>query len=520
MWSLLLVGIMAACQPTGNVIYVTATPPLATALPAEEATLPNPFKPTLTPSGPTATARIVTPNPTYPPTPSTATYTIVAGDTLGGVAALYGTTVQDILSLNPGLTETSVLNVGQTVTVPGTPTQRTPNNKLVPDSEVIYSPGSIGFDVAAYIKFQPGFIRVYTEDVSGRRLTGADIIRFFAQSTSINPRLLLALLEYRGGWITDPVPDTAQMTYPMGYVNDRAQGLFLQMSWAVNRLNEAYYGYKHRGLSFLEFPDRTRLAYAPELNPGTIAVQYVLGRSAPDRQAWLRDVAPGGFFTTYMAMFGDPFRTAIEPLVPPDLQQPEFGLPFPKGEVWFLTSGPHGGWDASGSGWAAVDFAPPAPPDELVVQQGFCYVSPNVVLAIVRGLVVRAGDGAVIIDLDMDGDERTGWTVNYLHVDDTDMIKAGTIVEPGTIIGHPSCAGFFLNSIATHVHIARRYNGEWIPADCWACPTGIGAPPFVMAGWRVRGYANQVFQGWLEKDGQVVRAEQGRDDPINQIQWN
>jgi hypothetical protein len=35
-------------------------------------------------------------------------------------------------------------------------------------------------------------------------------------------------------------------------------------------------------------------------------------------------------------------------------------------------------------------------------------------------------------------------------------------VKTGDRIGHPSCEGGAAN--ATHVHIARRYNGEWIPA--------------------------------------------------------
>src|SRR5437762_5892041 len=59
-----------------------------------------------------------------------------------------------------------------------------------------------------------------------------------------------------------------------------------------------------------------------------------------------KDIQPGGFFTTYMSMFGDPFRTAIEPLIPSDLKQPEFSLPFAQGETWFYTGGPHGGWNA------------------------------------------------------------------------------------------------------------------------------------------------------------------------------
>jgi murein DD-endopeptidase MepM/ murein hydrolase activator NlpD len=137
----------------------------------------------------------------------------------------------------------------------------------------------------------------------------------------------------------------------------------------------------------------------------------------------------------------------------------------------------------------------------------------------IGGLVVRSGDGAVVIDVDMDGDERTGWTITYLHVADKDRVAAGTVVQAGALIGHPSCEGFYLNSAGTHVHIARRYNGEWIVADCTACAPGVAAPPFIMSGWELKGLPDQLYQGWLQKEGVVHRAEQGRDDPTNQIWW-
>jgi murein DD-endopeptidase MepM/ murein hydrolase activator NlpD len=511
---------LACVRSTAPIIYVTATP--LELAPSAEATLPNPFLPTPTPSGPTATALQPTPNPPNQIALNAAPirYTIQQGDTLSGLAALFGTTVAEILRLNPSLNENAVLTVGQVIAMPSRPLQTTPNFKIIPDSELVYSPGLRGFDVAAYIRFQPGFIRVYSENVGGGRfMSGAEIVQFVAQSASVNPRLLLALLEYRSGWITNPVPSGDALTYPMGYRSERARSLLSQLDWAAAQLNGGYYGWRTRGLSTLEFPDRSRLAFAPELNGGTVAVQNYLAKSALSREQWLHDVSPSGFFTTYMALFGDPFRYAIEPLLPPDLKQPELALPFPRGETWYLTAGPHGGWDARQSGWAAVDFAPPRPPDAILAAQGNCYVSPYFTTSMATGLVVRSGDGAVVVDLDMDGDERTGWTLVYLHIADADRVPAGTVVQVGSPIGRPSCEGLYLNSSGTHVHVARRYNGEWIVADCPACLPDVPNVPFVMSGWEVKGYVGQVYQGYLQKDGLVRRAEQGRDDPINQVQW-
>jgi hypothetical protein len=60
-------------------------------------------------------------------------------------------------------------------------------------------------------------------------------------------------------------------------------------------------------------------------------------------------------------------------------------------------------------------------------------------------------------------------------------------------LGYPSCEGGF--SSGTHLHITRKYNGEWIGAS--------GAVPFVMDGWlAVAGQG--AYAGWLVRDGETV----------------
>jgi hypothetical protein len=83
----------------------------------------------------------------------------------------------------------------------------------------------------------------------------------------------------------------------------------------------------------------------------------------------------------------------------------------------------------------------------------------------------------------------------YLHIEQRERILLGTWVETGDILGHPSCEGG--KATGTHVHIARKYNGEWIPAS--------GALPFVLDGWTAHAGVDP-YQGSLTKDGQTVRA--------------
>jgi LasA protease len=83
----------------------------------------------------------------------------------------------------------------------------------------------------------------------------------------------------------------------------------------------------------------------------------------------------------------------------------------------------------------------------------------------------------------------------YMHIADQDRVAAGTWVEANSRLGHPSCEGG--KATGTHVHLARKYNGEWLAAD--------GPLPMVLSGW-VAHASDKPYEGTLEKDGQVVSA--------------
>ncbi len=119
---------------------------------------------------------------------------------------------------------------------------------------------------------------------------------------------------------------------------------------------------------------------------------------------------------------------------------------------------------------------------------------------------MRAGNGAVVQDLDNDGYEQTGWTVLYMHVETRDRVQPNTYVYAGEQIGHPSCEGGVSNG--THLHLARRYNGEWISAD--------GNLPFNLDGWISAGDGVE-YDGTLTRNGTVLEATEGVIDGLNQI---
>jgi hypothetical protein len=104
-----------------------------------------------------------------------------------------------------------------------------------------------------------------------------------------------------------------------------------------------------------------------------------------------------------------------------------------------------------------------------------------------------------MIDLDRDGDERTGWNVFYLHIATDGRVPLGTIVKQGDRIGRPSCEGG--SATGTHIHLARKYNGEWMPAE----GIGNGILAFNLEGWVARN-GSQPYLGTMVRNALVVTA--------------
>jgi LasA protease len=486
----------ASIPPRRQEIWIaTQTPVAATAtLPPMPTPTPTSFP---SPAYQGAYSGTPTPNPTpvgLPDGSSVETYTVQPGETLLQIALVFGCTVDEIVAAN-GLTDANAIRAGQMLYIPINATETGPYLKLIPDSDLVYSPAYIHFNLLAFVAEQGGYLASYSEVVEGEHRSGANIVQLVSQRFSVGPRVLLVLLELRAGWVTQASPPADKIEAPLGNVGQA--GLFEQLSWAAVRLNEGYYGWKHGERTTVHVRNGTRAAIAPELNPGTAAVQNCLAELSLDWDEWVWSVGPDGFLATYERLFGNPFAYTVDPLVPADLAQPELLLPWEAGKTWYYTGGPHGGW-GNGSGRAALDFVPS---DKIP----HCAVSQDWIVAAAPGLVLRSEYGEVIVDLDGDGYEQSGWVLLYMHVYHEGRVTAGTTLERGQPIGHPSCEGGYAD--ASHLHIARRYNGEWIPA-------GSGPAPMVLSGWTA--HADLMpYDGTMTKGDEVRAAEECWVDEIN-----
>ena len=361
---------------------------------------------------------------------------------------------------------------------------------LFPDSAVVFSSSAVGFDVVAYVAQADGYFSDYQQYMNSTGWTsGAEVLARIALENSINPRLILALLEYRCACVLGVPSQKIDGNYLMGVMDPRREGLYRQLGTIVNWLSQGYYGWRSGALHEIRFSDDSTLPLTPSSNAGTVALQYLFAQLY-DRAGWERALDPEeGFLALYQRMFGDPWQQPglIEPPLPEVLVQPLFILPFEVGQLWSYTSGPHKAWETEGA-LAALDFAPAS-------DRSGCIPSRAWVTAVANGLIVRARHGAVVLDLDGDGLEQTGWTVLYMHIAEHERVAVGVYLHAGERIGHPSCEGG--PASGTHLHIARKYNGEWVLAD--------GTVPLVMDGWTAHAGV-KPFEGTLTQNNQTITA--------------
>ena len=451
---------------------------------------------------PNSTLVVNTTTATRTPVYDTAPYLYYAqsGDMLSAVANRFGVEENEITS-DADLTKTTLIDPGTLLVIPNHITEpTTPNIQIMPDAEIIFSITAADFDITEYVQEANGYLSDFQDYLgSTGAINGDKAIERLAVENSINPRLLLGLLEFEGRWVRGKPVDIFHTEYPMGFNDYHFKGMTVQMVWAINNMSIAYYGWRAGTLTHLQFPDGSTLRIDPRLNAGTVAIQYLFSLTHSQSQ-WSQIIDPNsGFPVMYKEMFGDPWARAdtVNPIFPSALNQPALVLPFAPNTKWSLTGGPHNGWGqisadiygVSHSVYAAIDFAPAA------AKTG-CEITTAWVTASAPGLVVRSENGAVMVDLDGDGYEQSGWNILYMHISSKERVAVGTWLETNDRIGHPSCEGGV--STGTHLHFARKYNGEWVTAD--------GPIPFILSGWRVVA-GDRAYEGKLVRGDDVVIAD-------------
>jgi len=440
----------------------------------------------ITPIPPTAIPAPTSERPQYDPG-ELVEYIAQNGDTLPALAARFNTTEEEIRAANPIIpNDATTMPVGLPMQIPiyylplwGTAYQS------IPDHAFVNGPYQIGFNTSAFLATTNGWLKNYRVYAGGENRTGAEMVEYVAVNYSVSPRLLLAVLEYQAGALTQP--ERPATKYLLGFRRTFYESPYLQLVIAANTLNHGYYGWRGGALTEFDLTDHSITRPDPWQNAGSVAIQYYFSRLQSGEE-YLASIGPDGLARAYQTFFGNPWLdSAIT--IPGSLRQPDLRFPFLPGHIWAYTSGPHTGW-GTGEPYAALDFAPASDISGCYIVARDLYTT-----SMADGLIVRADVDGVVIDLDKDGDERTGWVLFYLHTATDSRISVGKEVKAGDPIGYPSCEGG--SSTGTHVHVARKYNGEWILAD--------GPLAFNLEGWVADG-GSASREGTLTRGALVVTA--------------
>ncbi len=456
---------------------------LASCAPSQSTTI---IKNMITPLAPTPVPAPTSDRPEFAPG-ELVDYTAQNGDTLTALAARFNTTVDEILAANPIIPrEATTMPPGMPMKIPiyylplwGTAFQS------IPDQAFVNGPAQIGFSTSAFVESTSGWLKYYRVYAGEETRTGAEAVDYIAQNYSVSPQLLLALLEYQSGALTQPDPPSGK--YMLGFRRVNYETPYLQLVIAANTLNNGYYAWRAGKLTEFELLDGSLIRPDPWQNAGSVALQYYFSRLYPGDQ-YYSSIGPEGLARVYRALFGDPWADLIT-IMPGSLQQPELQFPFVAGHLWAYTGGPHTGW-GSGQPLSAIDFAPASDTTGCYRVEKDQYAT-----AMADGLVLRSDIDGTVIDLDKDGDERTGWVLYYLHLATEGRVPLGKEVKAGQPIGYPSCEGGHVTG--THVHISRKYNGEWILAD--------GPLAFNLEGWLVHN-GSREYEGTLTRGAGLVIA--------------
>ncbi|NTW08734.1 MAG: LysM peptidoglycan-binding domain-containing protein, partial [Anaerolineaceae bacterium] len=201
-------------------------------------------------------------------------YLAQPGDTLPALAAHFNTSEDEIFSANPIIpADATTMPAGFPMKIPiyyqplwGSSYQ------IIPDGYYVNGPASLEFNTAEFVSQYPGWLNNYTEYAAGENRTGADIVDYVATNFSISPRVLLTLLEYQSGALTDPVKPTTN--YVLGYRDFGHRGVYLQLVHAANVLNNGYYGWRNGTLLEIELLDGRLERPDPWQNAATVGLRY------------------------------------------------------------------------------------------------------------------------------------------------------------------------------------------------------------------------------------------------------
>jgi hypothetical protein len=340
---------------------------------------------------------------------------------------------------------------------------------LVSDGQFVWGPNAADFDVEAYLEDRGSDLAAFSDDII-----------VWSDYSSVNPQVLLAVLQVRDGLVDGSL---AGMTADdvRGRIEDTAialakafyEHLYL---WGSRRPADVQ---PPAGEPAIELGEGTVAQVSALTSSGSYAVASVLAVQN-DLSSWQEQIAPqtsDGFVTTFAELFPgvDPLdeSNAIDPppTPPADLLQ----FPFPLGAVWYF-NGPHS-WNG--------DNTPPFSSMDFYAGGGTCSAPPYLFsVAAASGSTIHPSHYSCWIEVDHGG----GWTTSYYHLINTH--QGTSILRNGRMgtIDCQTCAGGY--ATGPHVHFSLKYNGSYVSLDGTR-----------LSGWKIKVGNQAYYSGSIQRDG-------------------
>jgi len=344
---------------------------------------------------------------------------------------------------------------------------------LLNDARLLYAPGWGTEEVRQFLDGRPGTLGRLRIWVGDQEVPVADVIAGQSLLYGLNPKVVLALIEFASGLVDDPSPTPEALDLALGYADAATRGLDAQIRWGVREL---FRGVRDYGvLDTLLLRDGRTIPVPAGTNLGGYAILRLVAQTGDEATLdRLQGSGEGSFVATYRRLFGEDPRQPLTglpaPAAAPFLTQPYTGDyevtsvydhqgPFlsPDGRIV-----PHMGEEAPGlpydghNGWDfALDVGAP-------------------VVAAADGTVIWAGasnDGCGWPALGVILDHGNGYRTLYWHLSRVD-VEVGRQLRRGEVLGLGGASGC---AEGPHLHLAVYYLGRQTDPEGWC---GGGADPW------------------------------------------
>ncbi|MEJ2571947.1 MAG: hypothetical protein P8Y98_15540, partial [Anaerolineales bacterium] len=347
--------------------------------------------------------------------------------------------------------------------------------ELLSDGQFVWGPNVGDFDIGSFLRNRNSALQVFTDD-----------LEMWARYTSLNPKILLAVLELRYGLIDEFQADLDPEDI-LSIIETTSTDLATAFYEHLHTWGDRRQPWDLEALTLdpvLSFADGSTIQVQADQASGTFAIAAVIAKTT-DADTWVDEVfgtGPDSFLYILGGMFPevDPLDTSNDinpPAAPPESL---FQFPFPLGATWRF-NGPHS--------WAG-DGTPPFSSMDFFSGSGSCSNPPD------RWTVATAGGSAVRrygYECWIEVEHSPEWTTSYYHMQNT-ADPQGDYAWPNTSLGQIACeicAGGYANG--PHVHWSLKYNGAYVSLE------GVK-----VSGWTIHVGSEPYNSGSIERDGTVL----------------